>query len=266
MVRVKILMVSAFCFSLLSIFPVKFAHADQITFNANTTEVNLKSIGIICKGPFFRTSGCVPILPPGPGRFNSFYHAEINIFPPWGPWRCTVHPDPICFASSTGSVNFCVGQSDFDKKGSVDITIKEGNEQHFRVTSNYSDKCDSASTNAFLGDRPQQFKPDKDTFSFSATEGDEITLTLGEDGSVGHIGEQANFRLRGPVGSASLDEFGTGELPLEITATIPESGEYEIVIDQKNIPDDLRFRGGYKITLDTSLGDVDEIVPSQDVE
>lgn len=85
--------------------------------------------------------------------------------------------------------------------------------------------------NSFLGDRPQQSRPDRDTFSFRDTEGDEVTLTLEEDGSVGHTGEQANFRFRGPIGSASLDELRTGELPLEITATIPESREYEIVVD-----------------------------------
>jgi hypothetical protein len=250
---------------LLSIFPVNFAHADEIRFYANTTEVNLGAIGIICQGPFFRTSLCVALEPPGPGRFNGFYSAEINFFPPFGKWICSVYPDPICFASSTGHVNFCVTQSVFDTKGSVEITIKETNEQHFSVKSNYSDKCDSASTNAFLGDRPQQSKSDKDTFSFSDTEGDEVTLKLEEDGSVGHIGQEATFKLRGPAGT-SLNELKTGELPLEIMATIPKSGDYEIEVDQKGIPDNTRYRGGYIITLDSSLNDVNEIDPSQDVE
>jgi len=202
----------------------------------------------------------------GLGRFNEFYRAEINFLSPFGPWECAAYPDPICFASSTGRRRFCIKESDFSSKGSVRITLTETEEHHFRITTNYPLTCDSASVNAFLGDRPQQSKPDRDTFSFSDTEGDEVILTLKKDGAVGHIGEEATFRLRGPRGSASLDEFRTGKLPLEITANIPTSGDYEIVVNQKGITDDLRYRGGYIITLDTSLGDVDEIVPSRDVE
>jgi len=265
MFKVKLFLISISCLGLLSILPLKTAYAEEIQFAVNTVEVKLSFIGIICEGPFFRTSGCVAIGD-GLGRYNVFYSAENNLFPPFGTWRCFVHPDPICFALSTGRGTFCLEER--SPQENVRITLKETSGEHFQFASdNYpSGKCGILSVNSFLGDRPQQHKPDKDTFSFADTEGDEVTLRLEEDGSVGHIGEEAGFRFRGPIGSASLNEFRTGELPLEITTTIPESGEYEIVIDQKNILNDLRYRGGYVITLDTSLDDVDEIVPSRDVE
>jgi hypothetical protein len=253
------------CTGLLSIFPVKFAHTDEVRFYINVNEVNLP-IGIVCQGPFFRTSDCT-VIQKNLGRFNQFYAAEINFFSPFGPWSCAFFTDPFCIGKA-GSGNFCLVQRGSDQ--SVLITLKEtidpfSGDPHFTFSSNFPKTCNSSSTNAFLGDRPQQLKPDKDTFSFSDTEGDEVTLRLEEDGSVGHIGKEATFRLRGPAGT-SLDEVKTGELPLEITATIPKSGDYEIVVDQKGITDNTRYRGGYVITLDSSQSDVNEIDPSQDVE
>ena len=265
MSKIKILLVSVLGLSLLVLFviPVKTAYADEIPFRVKTDLKDL--LFISCKGPFGRNSGCVHV--DAPSDFTVFYAAEINFFSPYGEWRCDVYALPICFGVAGRKV-FTIHRHPVPEK-QVDLTIVNCDgcfEDKYAIEVATDQTCCPVSTSAFLGDRPQQFKPDKDTFRFQGTEGDEITLSLEEDGSVGHIGEQANFKLRGPVGSASLDEFRTGELPLEIAATIPESGEYEIVVDQKNIPDDLRYRGGYVITLDQSLDDVKEIVPTQDVE
>ena len=107
MVRIKLLLVLVLGLTLLSIFPVTSAYTEEIQFAVNTVEVKLSFIGIICEGPFFRTSGCVAIGD-GLGRYNVFYSAENNLFPPFGTWRCFVYPDPICFASSTGKGTFCL--------------------------------------------------------------------------------------------------------------------------------------------------------------
>jgi hypothetical protein len=264
--KVKILLVSVLGLSLLVLFviPVKTAYTDEIPFRVKTDLTDL--LFISCKGPFGRNSGCVHVE--AESDFTLFYAAEINFFDPYaGEWRCDVYKLPICFGVA-GRKTFRISRHPVPVT-QVDLTIVECDgcfDDKYAIELSFAQTCCELSTSAFLGDRPRQFKPDKDTFKFQGTEGDEITLSLEEDGSVGHIGEQANFKLRGPIGSASLNEFRTGELSLEIAATIPESGEYEIVVDQKNIPDDLRYRGGYVITLDQSLDDVKEIVPSQDVE
>ena len=263
MVKVKTLLVSVFCFGLLSILPVKTAYTDEIPFRVKTALTDL--LFISCKGPFGRNSGCVHI--DAPSDFKLFYSAEINFFSPYGEWRCDVYALPICIGVA-GRKTFQIHRHPVPER-QVDLTIVKCDtcfDDSYAIQVETDQTCCGISTSAFLGDRPQQSRPDRDTFSFEDTGGDEVTLTLEEDGSVGHIGEQANFKLRGPIGSASLDEFRTGELPLEITATIPESGEYEIVVDQKNIPDDLSYRGGFIITLISSLDDVGEIVPSKDVE
>ena len=251
------------CTGLLSIFPVKFAHTDEIPFRVKT---DLKDpLWISCKGPFFRNSGCVHIDTPQPD-FELFYSAEINSFSPYGEWRCDVYALPICVGVAGRKVFNIYRHPVPDTR--VDLTIVPCDtcfNDKYAIKVNTDHTCCGVSANAFLGDRPQHSKPDKDTFSFSDTEGDEVTLKLEEDGSVGHIGQEATLRLRGPAGT-SINEVKTGELPLEITATIPNSGDYEIIVDQKSIPDNTRYRGGYIITLDSSLNDVNEIDPGKDVE
>jgi hypothetical protein len=270
--KIKILLVPVLGLSLLVLFviPVKTAYTGTIPFRVGTKLPDL--LFISCKGPFGRISRCIRVDNPPPDVdnpplvFKLFYSAEINFFSPYGEWRCDVYGFPGCTSGVAGAKVFTIPRHPVPEK-QVDLTIVKCDGCSGYVIKVETDQtCCPVSTSAFLGDRPQQTKPDRDTFSFAGAEGDEITLRLEEDGSVGHIGEQANFKLRGPVGSVSLDEFRTGELPLEITATIPESGEYEIVVDQKDISDDLSYRGGYVITLDQSLDDVKEIVPSQDVE
>jgi len=249
---------------LFSLFPIKSAYPEEIPFRVKTDLNDL--LFISCKGPFGRNSGCVHINTPQPD-FELFYSAEINFFSPYGEWRCDVYALPICIGVA-GRKTFQIHRHPVPEK-QVDLTIVKCDtcfDDSYAIVVQTDQTCCGISTSAFLGDRPKEFKPDIDTFKFEATDGDEIMLILEEDGAVGHIGEEATFRFRGPIGSASVDELRTGKLPLEITATIPKSGDYEIVISQKGISDDLRYRGGYIVTLDSSLGDVEEIVPSQDVE
>lgn len=272
MTKIKILLVSVLGLSLLVLFviPVKTAYTESIPFRVRTKANDV--LFISCGGPFLRTSGCLLIHTPekdfkSPSDFKLFYSAEINSLSPYGEWTCKLYATFVCIGVA-GSKTFTIHRHPVPER-QVDLTIAKCDgcfDDGYTIEVATDQTCCPVSTSAFLGDRPQQFKPDKDTFKFEGTEGDEITLTLEEDGSVGHIGEQANFKFRGPIGSASLNEFRTGELPLEIAATIPESGEYEIVVDQNKIPVDLRYRGGYVITLDQPLADVKEIVPSLDVE
>lgn len=271
MAKTKILLVSTLGLSLLvlCVIPVKTAYTRDISFIANTRQVTDRAIWLRCGGPFLRSSLCSPVF--GGLMAFEFYSAEDNELSPYGDWVCSVYTAasfPLCVFAAA-EVIFCLTDEE-PPDDKVNITVEQGESfdgSFFTITTNFPQgRCFFRTTNSFLGDRPQQFKPDRDTFSFKDTEGDEVTLRLEEDGSVGHTGAEARLRLRGPIGSASVDEFRRGVLPLEIKAMIPMTGKYEIVVDQKSIPDDLRYRGGYKITLDSSLSDVEEIDPGRDVE
>ena len=264
MFRVRTLLILISSLSLLSVLPLKTNYAEEIPFRVKTDLTAL--LFISCKGPFGRNSGCIHVDTQKPD-FELFYSAEINFFSPYGEWSCAVYALPICFGVAGGKIFQIHRHPVPDSR--VDLTIVECDgcfNVSYRILVETEHTCCGISTSAFLGDRPEQKKPDKDTFSFEATEHDEILLSLVEDGAVGHIGEEANFKFRGPIGSATINEISSGTLPLDIEIEIPETGVYEIEVDQKGIPIDISYRGGYIIELTSSLNDVDEIVPSRDVE
>lgn len=271
MTKVQTLLVSAFCLTLLSILPLKTAYTEEIPFRVRT-KVN-DVLFINCGGPFLRSSGCSLVhtpqqdFDPENEDFELFYSAEINSFSPYGEWTCKLYATFTCIGVA-GSKTFQIHRHPVPER-KVDLTISECEtcvERFYIIDVETDQTCCGISTNAFLGDRPEQKKPDKDTFSFEAIEGDEILLSLVQDGAVGHTGEEANFKVRGPTGSDTIKEISTGILPLDIEIVIPETGVYEIDVDQKGIPVEISYRGGYIIELTSSLNDVDKIVPSRDVE
>ncbi|HEX9665547.1 MAG TPA: PPC domain-containing protein [Thermodesulfobacteriota bacterium] len=104
-----------------------------------------------------------------------------------------------------------------------------------------------------------------DTFSFDATEGDEITLRHVENPSTGHLGSQATLILRNAESGSPLNEEITEDVPIEMNLTIPATGKYEIIVEQHDIPPEVWFRGDYFLKLESS-GDTEEILPGEHVE
>ncbi|MGH7850477.1 MAG: hypothetical protein ACREOP_09280, partial [Thermodesulfobacteriota bacterium] len=121
-----------------------------------------------------------------------------------------------------------------------------------------------------LGDDPLTGKEDRDTFRINAEEGDQVTIRLDDDPSAGHIGSHARLRLISGRRIGHFEEVESGELPLEITTTIPETGVYEVIVGkiaQSDVPDNLlSFRGGYILSLDSSADDVRPLIPVENVE
>lgn len=79
------------------------------------------------------------------------------------------------------------------------------------------------------------------TFNFGPNPDDRlVTVTLEEDPEAGHSGEQATPILRD---RSSIIESKTDVLSIEINTTLPSDGEYELVVKQPDIPEDVRFRG-----------------------
>jgi hypothetical protein len=115
---------------------------------------------------------------------------------------------------------------------------------------------------AALGDDAKSDKPDRDTFTFDAVEGDDIVLRLIGDPATGHIGSQARLKLR-RLGAGSGEEVVEGSVPLRLKTTLSDTGTYEVVVEQDDKQKDDWFRGNYFLVLRPGIA---ELIPNEDVE
>jgi hypothetical protein len=129
---------------------------------------------------------------------------------------------------------------------------------------------DDVSVASKLGDDPVPGKQDRDTFRIEAEEGDELTIRLEGDPSAGHLGSFARLRLISDRRIGHFEEVEAGELPLEITVTIPETGMYEVTtakVLQSDVPDNLlSFKGGYILSVDSAGDKVEALIPGENIE
>jgi hypothetical protein len=116
-----------------------------------------------------------------------------------------------------------------------------------------------------LGDRPAQGAgaADPDTFGFTGTRGDEITVTLEGDPRAGHNGGTASLGLR-DAGSFGLSRATSGTPPLELTATLPASGQYSVEVGQP--AGSPPFRGAYRLRVRPTTVSIDRLEPAANVE
>ena len=123
--------------------------------------------------------------------------------------------------------------------------------------------CDLRVT-SFLGDHPNQERStrDFDIFQFNGTAGHQVKLRLEADPQAGNNGGQAALRIKGK----SVDQQRTGTLPLEITVPLGSMTTYDITVEEARVSPDQRYRGGYILTLESALGDIDTIRPTSSVE
>jgi hypothetical protein len=226
-----------------------------------------------CSGPFSRVTPRVNIGANGGSTY--FYTAAVTSFSPYGLWHCFVYitdscldegpiPDEDTFETGVGIpagvavVNLSIAEA----QGTPVINVSfpglgapDGSE---------------VSVASSLGDDPLTGKEDRDTFRIKAEEGDQVTIRLDGDPSAGHIGSHARLRLISDRRIGHFEEVESGELPLEITTTIPETGVYEVIVGkiaQSDVPDNLlSFRGGYILSLDSSADAVRPLIPGENVE
>ncbi len=265
--------------SFVSTFPYS-AYSKEIPFRYTyTNDVNGKSVQglgkqlLVCSGPLRRSK--VKEISAGLDKKDiKFYSAEVTIFSPYGKWACcTYDTDGRVVAdlgcpSETGE--FLQTYAEFhlhkdDKK--VDVVLFLGG-LSIEKDSDELVEADDREVSAFatLGDDNKRPKRDRDTFTFNfgPNPGDKVvTVTLEEDPEAGHIGEEAVLILRN--GNSDI-ELNAGMLPLEITAVLSADGEYKLVVEQHGIPEDLKFRGNYFLTVESDSGLIEEIKPSFDVE
>lgn len=277
--------VLACCF--LVIFPLRDVIGGDVQFYFSQTGANDHTCFVVI-GPFGRTSG-QHRFDGGNVTNDQFYTAGDGIGSQYGKWkiffriessssdadlRCT-----IAAAALVPEIGYDHEQ-DFDVNStSTKVFIGNFPGPALQITQEGAasarppgegqglDIPTAALAAAALGDDFKIAKPDRDTFSFDATEGDEITLRLEENLSTGHLGSQATLRLEGgPLRKG--DEVVTGDVPFEMSVTIPATGRYEIMVEQtkeKGISPEEMFRGNYFLLLKSFLGDF-ELIPGNDVE
>ena len=90
------------------------------------------------------------------------------------------------------------------------------------------------------------------------------------DPSAGYIGTYAKLRLASGRRLGDFQKAEQGELPLEITVTIPETGTYEVTaarLVQSDVPDNLlSFKGGYIVSVDSAGDKIESLRPGENVE
>ncbi|MGD9508901.1 MAG: hypothetical protein AB7O95_08405 [Geminicoccaceae bacterium] len=213
---------------------------------------------IQCVGPWYRTSGCVPI---GPGSYShhEFYYAEENFLGATGRWGCNIHANSSC-SPGKAPVDFCLGVR--GQPTEVELEYDGGG----TLTVNQPRRCTGAMATGVLGqngesdDSPGQ---DLDTYSFEGKPGQKMEIRLDRDGSGGSAGEVATLRVRA-AGGAVLGQR-TGAVPLSLDVTVP--GTIEVAVSRRPGHGD-PFRGYYELEVIPQSGDIGErkLRPSADVE
>lgn len=256
---------------LMCLFPYEAFSIAEIEFHVTNDTGTEKCFQ--CSGPFSRETPRVNIAP---GGTTYFYTAEVNSLSPFGPWSCFIFITDTCFdpgpipdgdtistvigiPAGTAVVELTIVE--FDGSPVINVRFPGG------LGAADGDVISAAS---FLGDDQASSGKDSDTFRFNAEEGDRVTIRLDDDPSAGRLGDVARLRLRSDRRIGNFQEAESGELPLELTVTIPETGMYEVTVGkvaQSDVPDNLlSFKGGYILSVDSEPQPVEKLIPGENVE
>ncbi|HSC33675.1 MAG TPA: hypothetical protein VLG45_00230, partial [Thermodesulfobacteriota bacterium] len=252
----------------LTLLPYEAFSGGDIEFNAVNNSGD--DWCLQCQGPFSRQTPRV-IVNRG-GGVTHFYSAEISEFSPYGSWNCSLYQVDVCFLVGsepdvTSGISVPLGTS------LVELIIMEQQGITVIVQKFHGLEAESGSglsVTSKLGNDPAPGARDVDTFKVSAEEGEELTIRLEGDPSAGYIGTYARLRLISDRRIGHIEEVEAGELPIEITTTIPETGTYEVIVGkiaQSDVPDNLlSFKGGYILSVDSADDKVEALIPAENVE
>jgi hypothetical protein len=235
---------------------------------------------IRCGGPWGRTTDIIHI--PTDANCSSgcqFYAADLTVFSPLGKWSCHVFSPPTaptipvrspCAGDDLiprTSTTFCQGDQPFGDYGVRLVVTVGGGDSGWGLSAtgnSVSPPPCSSSVSSFLGDHPDPSgaTPDLDTFLFQGAAGDQVTVRLEADPRAGHNGGIASLGGREVRSGLSLVTVGT--LPLELSATLPTTGQYAVEVEQPDVPN--RFRGSYILRIKPTTESIDSIEAATNVE
>jgi hypothetical protein len=157
--------------------------------------------------------------------------------------------------------------SDGDKLGDVcDNCPNVGNpDQTDSDGDGIGDACESGEVKticSILGNDPKPWILDIDIFKFRGTKGEIVAIRLEANPPGMGAGKRATLILTDKIKGTVLVKLDRSELPNEITAKLPKTGEYLITVAQPLlIAKDKRYKGGYCLTLKASPGTYQTLAP-----
>jgi hypothetical protein len=115
------------------------------------------------------------------------------------------------------------------------------------------DACDFNKICSNLGNDPHPLLPDIDIFKFSATKGETVTIRIDADPSEAGTGKKLTLILTDKIRGTVLVKLDRSQLPNEITAKLPKTGEYLITVAEQILTTkDKRYKGDYCLTLEAT--------------
>lgn len=262
----------AFIAGLAYLIPCETFGLSEIEFYVTNNTNNDKCFQ--CTGPFSRITPRVNVAQNG--GMTYFYTAAVTAYSPYGHWLCSVYVTDNCLDDGPipDEDTFSTGIVIPGGSAVVDLSISEVqglpvinvNFPGIGTTPNGNE----VSVSSMLGNDPLPDTEDRDTFRIRAEEGDQVTIRLDGDPTAGHIGSFARLRLTSGRRIGQFRRVEKGELPLEITVTIPEAGTYEVTVAklaQSDVPDNLlSFKGGYILSVSSAGDKIEALIPGENVE
>ena len=117
-----------------------------------------------------------------------------------------------------------------------------------------------------LGDDPKPSLLDQDIYTLQGTKGEELRVRL-EELKDDNKSNQASLILLDNIQGVILLKTDNGTLPNEVSAVLPATGEYLVVVaEQPLIARGNRFRGDYCLSVQSSAGAAQTLQPTEWVE
>ena len=268
--QVKVLASLVLTCLFLVFFTVRDVRAGDVEFYITDTffGTSVSRYCWICTGPAFRSTGTHFFTTPL--QRTHFYTASDGLGDPYGDWKCWFndanttlqeiecagprggysHAFDFSIAKNTIAVDFVEVGSGYDVRPTITRAVETGD------VSTEASAPEEVQT-AALGDDAREDRPDRDTFTFDAVEGDAIVLRLVGDPAKGHLGSQARLKLR-RAGAGSGEEVVEGSVPLRLETTISDTGAYEVVVEQNNNQKDEWYRGDYFLVLRPNIAEFED--------
>jgi hypothetical protein len=204
-----------------------------------------------CEGPWFRSTVAFRFDNRVPSDGCIFYRAKNTAFSPYGGWKCFLYDS--CSGRARSNVQFTLEGSSVelivDRLG---LSVNQPRNGAVKAMSSLGDNANAS--------QAEGTSPDVDVFQFAGTAEDGVTVRLEADPAAGNNNGVATLSVQG----ASLHMDRTGTLPLDIRAVLSATGTYDITIEQ--IAGEQSYRGGYILSVDSSMGLIDTLTPTNSVE
>jgi hypothetical protein len=204
-----------------------------------------------CEGPWFRSTVAFRFDNRVPSDGCIFYRAKNTAFSPYGGWKCFLYDN--CSGRARSNVQFTLEGSSVELiVGRLGLTVNQPRNGAVKAMSSLGDNANAS--------QAEGTSPDVDVFQFAGTAEDGVTVRLEADPAAGNNNGVATLSVQG----ASLHMDRTGTLPLDIRAVLSATGTYDITIEQ--IAGEQSYRGGYILSVDSSMGLIDTLTPTNSVE